>query len=67
MRRRDTPLLDVAFKNMSAIDEWATKTFNMSLPTKVNRLIFFMFEIRIEITHLESFDSYFALSMNRLK
>ncbi|XP_025414335.1 uncharacterized protein LOC112686331 isoform X2 [Sipha flava] len=33
--RRDTPLLDVAFKNMTSIWHWAGKAFNVSAPTKV--------------------------------
>lgn len=33
--RRDTPLLDVAFTNMTSIWHWAGKAFNVSAPTKV--------------------------------
>ncbi|XP_050437348.1 uncharacterized protein LOC126843699 [Adelges cooleyi] len=33
--RRDTPLLDVAFKNMTSIWHWAGKAFNVTAPTKV--------------------------------
>lgn len=34
-RRVDTPLMDVAFQNMSAVYDWAGKAFNISAPTKV--------------------------------
>ncbi|KAL1464239.1 hypothetical protein WDU94_003905, partial [Cyamophila willieti] len=34
-RRVDTPLMDVAFQNMSAVWDWAGKAFNISNPTKV--------------------------------
>ncbi|XP_050533070.1 pancreatic triacylglycerol lipase-like [Daktulosphaira vitifoliae] len=33
--RRDTPLLDVSFTNMTSIWHWAGKAFNVSAPTKV--------------------------------
>lgn len=34
-RRGDTPLLDVAFTNLTAVFHWAGQAFNVSAPTKV--------------------------------
>lgn len=72
--RRDTPLLDVSFMNMTSIWHWAGKAFNVSAPTKVIVHGFgsscsnvWVYEMRSALMDVVSTIQYYTISDLKLK